>query len=109
MEGDDFGALVGEDEKVAVIGLPGVFAGVADGGGIAVAHVGEGGEQIGLAAEGGFLLVVDSLDGEGGVLRVEFDLMLDLGLRVAANDEKREAGEGSGKENEGEEELRAQA
>lgn len=109
MKGDDFGIFVGENEEVAVVGLPGVFAGVADGGGIAVAHVSEGGEEIGFAAERGFLLAVDSLDREGGVLRIEFDLALDLGLSVTANDEKRDAGERGGKKNEREEELGAQA
>ncbi len=109
VEGDDFCVLVCEDEKIAVVGLPGIFAGVADGGGIAVAHVGERGEQIGFAAEGGFLLAMDSLDSERGVLRIEFDLVLDLGLRVAANDEESKAGECGGEEDEGKEELGAQA
>ena len=109
MEGDDFGVLVDEDEKIAVVGLPGIFAGVANGGGIAVAHVGERGEQVGFAAEGGFLLAMDGLDGEAGVLRIEFDLALNLGLGVAANDEKRDAGEGCSEKNEREEELGAQA
>ena len=68
MQGDDFSALVDENKEIAVVGLPGVLAGVADGGGVAVAHVGERGEQIGFAAEGGFLLAVDGLDSEGGVL-----------------------------------------
>ncbi len=109
MEGDDFRVLVCEDEEIAVVGLPGVFAGVSDSGGIAVAHVGERGEQIGFAAEGGFLLAMDSLDSERGVLRIEFDLVLDLGLRVAANDEESKAGECGGEEDEGKEELGAQA
>jgi hypothetical protein len=109
MEGDDFGVFVGKDEEVAVVGLPGVFAGVPDGGGIAVAHVCKRGEQIGFAAERGFLLAMDSLDGECGVLRIEFDLVLDLGLRVAANDEKRDAGECRGEKNERKEELGAKA
>ena len=68
MECDDLGVLVGEDEEVAIVGLPGVLAGVPDGGGISVAHVGEGGKQIGFAAEGSSLLAMDGLDGEGGVL-----------------------------------------
>ena len=109
MEGDDFCVFVGENEEVAIVGLPGIFAGVADGGGIAVAHIGERGEQIGFAAEGRFLLAMDGLDGEGGVLRIEFDLVLDLCLSVAANDEKSDAGERGGEKNEGEEELGAQA
>jgi len=105
VEGDDFRVLVCEDEKIAVVGLPRIFAGVADGGGIAVAHVGERGEQIGFAAEGGFLLAMDSLDSERGVLRIEFDLVLDLGLRVAANDEESKAGERGGQEDEGKRSL----
>ena len=109
MEGDDFGIFVGENEKVAVVRLPGVFASVADGGGIAVAHVSEGGEEIGFAAERSFLLAMDGLDSERGVLRIEFDLALDLRLSVAANDEKRDAGERGGEKNEREEELGAQA
>jgi len=81
----------------------------SDSGGVAVAHVGERGEQIGFAAEGCFLLAMDSLDSERGVLRIEFDLVLDLGLRVAANDEESKAGERGGEEDEGKEELGAQA
>src|SRR5205807_9169048 len=33
VEGDDLCVLVCDDEKIAVVGLPGVFTGVADGGG----------------------------------------------------------------------------
>jgi len=51
---------------------------------------------------------MDSLHGEGGVLRIEFDLVLDLGLRVAADDEKGEAGEGGGEKNERKEKLGTQ-
>jgi hypothetical protein len=109
VEGDDLGVFVCENEEVAIVGLPGVFAGVANGGGIAVAHIGERGEQIGFAAEGGFLLAMDGLDGEGGVLRIEFDLAFDLGLGVTANDEKSDAGESGGEKDEREEELGAQA
>src|SRR5690348_8498900 len=109
MEGDDFGIFVGENEEVAVVRLPGVFAGVADGGGIDVAHVSEGGEEIGFAAERSFLLAMDGLDRERCVLRIEFDLALDLRLGVAANDEERDAGERGGEKNEREEELGAQA
>src|SRR5580700_7058392 len=109
MERNDFCIFVCKDEKTAVIRLPGVFAGVANGGGIAVTHVGERGEQIGLAAKRGFLLAVDGLDSEGGVLRVAFDLEFDLCLRVAAYDEKGNAGESGGEKDEGKEELGAQA
>ena len=52
---------------------------------------------------------MNGLDGEGSVLRVEFDLVLYLGLRVATDDKKSEAGERGGEEDEGEEELGAQA
>ena len=52
---------------------------------------------------------MDGLDGEGGVLRVEFDLALDLGLRIAADNEEREASERGGEKDEGKEELGAQA
>lgn len=52
---------------------------------------------------------MDGLDSEGGVLRIELDLVFDLCLGVAANDEKSDAGERGGKENEREEELGAQA
>jgi len=109
VKGDDPGVFVGENEEVAIVGLPGIFTGVADGSGIAVTHIGERGEQIGFATEGSFLLAMNGLDGEGSVLRIEFDLALDLGLCVAANDEKRDAGERGREKNEGEEELGAQA
>ena len=109
VERDDFGVFVGEDEEVAIVGLPGILAGVTDGSWIAVAHVGKRGEEIGFAAKGGFLLPMNGLDGEGGVLRIEFNLALDLRLSVAANDEKRDAGERGGEKNEREEELGAQA
>ena len=108
MESDDFGTLADEDEKIAIVGLPRVFAGVADGGGVAVAHIGERGEQIGFAAQGGFLLAMNGLDGEGCVLRIEFDLALNLGLGVSANDEKREACQRGGEKNERKEEFGAQ-
>ena len=56
-----------------------------------------------------FLMAMDGLVGMGGVLRILFDLAVVLGLRVAADDEKREAGERRGEEDDGEEELGAQA
>ena len=109
MQGDDFGVTVNKDEEVAIVGAPGVFAGVADRGGISVAHVSERGEEIGFAAERSFLLAMDGLDSESGVLRIKFDLALDLGLGVATDDEESEAGEGGGEKDEGEEKLRAKA
>ena len=42
-------------------------------------------------------------------MRIEFDLALNLGLRVAANDEEGDAGESGGEKNEGKEKLGAQA
>ena len=108
MERDDLCGFADEDKKIAVVGLPGIFAGVADGRGVAIAHVGERGKQIGFAAERSQLLAMDCLDGEGGVLRVEFDLALNLGLSVAANDEESKTGEGGGEKDEGKEKLGAE-
>jgi hypothetical protein len=49
------------------------------------------------------------LEGKSGVAGVKFDLVLDLRLGVLSDDEQGETGESRRKEDEGEEELGAQA
>lgn len=51
---------------------------------------------------------MDGLNGEGGVLRIKFDLAFDLSLGVAADNQKGDAGERGGEKDEGEEEFGAQ-
>jgi len=52
----DFAVTVGEGEEVAVLGLPGILAGVPDGGVVAIAKKGQGCEEFGFSAKGHVLL-----------------------------------------------------
>jgi len=80
-----------------------------DGGGVAVAHHGEGGEEVGAAAERELPLVFDELEERAGVAGVLFNVLLRLGGGVVANGKEGSASDGGSEQDEEEKELRAQA
>jgi len=88
LQSGDFAVTVGEGEEVTVLGLPGIFARIADGGGVAVAKKGECCEEFGFSAERHVLLPGHYLEGEKGVLGVLAELAFGANFNKLADSEE---------------------
>src|SRR5215469_2803527 len=109
MNGRDARVLVCQDKQVAIFGFPRVATRITDGRGIAITHHGEGGQEIGLTAEGELLLMFDEFEQCGGIAGVLLNVQLRLSGGVVTDAEKCGAGYGRGEEYEEQKELRPQA
>ena len=101
MQIDNLPVLVQQNKQVAVVGLPGVFAGVLDGFGIAVPHGYQGGQQVCLATQRQLLLPMHNLKSQYGFAGVLLDLLFCPSLSVVAHNEESGAGKPGGEQYEG--------
>lgn len=103
-----FSGGVGHEEKIAILGLPGVFAGVGNGGGVAVAQCSKRGEKLSFVAERDFVLMLHDLESKDGAAGLLGHLFIDLLTDFVADDEQRDAHQERGDDDERKKELGAE-
>jgi len=109
LHGGDFAGGVRQGEEVAIFGLPGILTGISNGGGVAIAEQGQGGEKFGLAAQRHMLLAGHDLEGGERVLRVEAELAFGADFNELANGEEGAKGHREDDQDQGQEEFGTEA
>ena len=96
MQSYNLAAMIGKQEEVAVVQLPGVLAYILYCGGVSPSHVGQSCHQVSLIHQHHLTLVLHDLESQDGVAGVTFNLPLDLHLGGVTHNEKGDTGEPRG-------------